>query len=468
MTGIGYTNVTTGLIQGNSPSNGWGIYLNDSFNITLTNNIVHAGAFEGFYFLNSSNNTLNNNTDNQNAGSGFYFSNSNNNYLYNNRANGTGSDGFHFDKSSNNNMLLLNSTFNINGIYLSSDSNFNSINISEFCNSSSYDIEEEDSNKGGWNMCTKPHNWNDTGTTNCTYLCGTIPPTPNQPNNLNIFSNYGQRETSWLNWSIVLGANGYNIYFSDNLSYLLRMNESTAPIPNAITWGETSNLYNDTDANNSIRRFYRVSAFIWQAQNLTNVTETAGMYRITILADGANGEGTFSYPIQQTINISDAIPNPPNDFSVIYTFSNATGQWIFDVWRDGSWHTDNGFDMINFSEGYWTFGFTQEVNMTNIGKIPLGIANQTITSGGINGEGTLGWRSITTGENISNVIPLAPNDFSVIYTYVGSSYGGWIFDVWRDGSWHTDNGFLTFEPTFGYWTFGFTQETPMNYTQNPY
>ena len=320
---------------------------------------------------------------------------------------------------------------------------------------------------GKYNMCTKPHGWNDTGTTNCTYLCGQAIPLPNQPTNLNIFLN-SDNVTDFTNWSIVTGANGYNIYWDTNLTTLLRMNESNAPIPNAVTWGETSNLYNDTKASQDIRRFYRVSAFIWQNQNLTNVTQTVGKYSVTILSDGSLDEGTFSFPLNQTLDIAPLIPSPPNANAVVYTFLNSTQSWGYDYWTGTRWNRDNGFNYINFSEGYWTFGFQAERNMTNIGRVPFGTANKTILSGGVLDEGTFGWESITTGENITSVLPSPPNANAVVYTYLGSSFGGWVYDYWTGTRWNTDNGFLTFQPTYGYWTFGFQSEINMNYTRNPY
>ncbi|MCX6742541.1 MAG: hypothetical protein NTX24_05230 [Candidatus Pacearchaeota archaeon] len=290
----------------------------------------------------------------------------------------------------------------------------------------------------------------------------------NAPENLAIYLR-GDNVTTKINWSVVARAEGYMIYYSDNLTEILQLNSSSTRSPEVVLNGSDNNTYNDTNANNSIRRFYRVAAYINEGliRNISVVNETVGKYTITILSDGIQNEGTFSYPINQTINISNMIPSSPNPGSYIYTYSNESG-WVYNMWTGSYWDTAYGFETFEPTYGYWTWGFQSEVNMTNIGKILLGKANRTILSGGMSKEGTFGWESITTGEDISNLIPSPPNPGSYIYTYLGGSYGGWVYNMWTGSYWDTAYGFETFEPTYGYWTWGFNEETNINYTRNPY
>jgi hypothetical protein len=297
--------------------------------------------------------------------------------------------------------------------------------------------------------------------------------TVNQPENLNIFLN-NDNTTCWLNWTEVLGAEGYLTFATtpwlmDNLTFLLRMNE-TSHIPyNGMSVGESNNIYNDTTANESISRFYRVCAYVgggpWR--NCTDVNETVGKYTITVTNGSTNGLGAFSFPVNETINISDLIPIPPNDFAKVYTFSPSQNKWIYDFYDGVEWDTSQGFDNLSFSEGYKTREFYSNINFTSVGRLGFGIMNRTIHNGSIIGIDMFGWNSITTGKNISDLIPIPPNDFAKVYTF-SPSQNKWIYDFYDGVEWDTSQGFLEFLPTYGYKTREFYSDTNISYEMNPY
>ena len=102
---------------------------------------------------------------------GIWLNQSNNNANLNNY-------GIALHSSSNYNTLTSN-TANYNqqhGLYAASDSTNNEINSNTFCNNNQsggnyYDIYDADSNSGDNNTCDTTYNWNDTGTTGCSWTC---------------------------------------------------------------------------------------------------------------------------------------------------------------------------------------------------------------------------------------------------------------------------------------------------------
>lgn len=274
--------------------------------------------------------------------------------------------------------------------------------------------------------------------------------TVNAPENVSIYLREDNTTTK-INWSVVTGAEGYILYWGDNLTEILQIVPGGYIYEQAILVGENNNTYNDTTANESVRRFYRIAAYKGANKNISVVAETVGKYTVTI----DSGQDMFSLPLNETGTIERFIPTT-DEFASVYTYIEGDG-WKYNYYFMGAWVKE--FDNLNISTGYWTVDFLSDTNVTNIKNVPLGEVNRSINLG----EGTLGWESITTGENIEAVIP-STNEFASVYTYDPSS--GWIYDYYFAGSWVKE--FDTFEPTIGYWTLDFNPGLYINYTANPY
>jgi len=140
-----------------SSNNRNGIILFSSFNNTISNSFLNMNGEAGIQLSQSGNNTILNNTVNLNN-YGIWLFNSKNNHILNNTGDNNGNYG-----------LFINTA----------QSTGNSVIGNRFCDQNppfwaviSYkDIYDADSNTGNQNTCGKVYNWNDTGTTGCTYPC---------------------------------------------------------------------------------------------------------------------------------------------------------------------------------------------------------------------------------------------------------------------------------------------------------
>ena len=149
----------------------WNSYNNEIVNNSASGNIV------GIALSWSGNNTITNNVANFNNVSILLEWSSSNNDLIGNIANHNEHNGISLHWSSNDNAITGN-TANDNriGLYFDSNSTGNVVTDNTFCDNSLYDIHDEDTNSGDENRCDSTLNWNDDGTTGCTYGCGTSPP----------------------------------------------------------------------------------------------------------------------------------------------------------------------------------------------------------------------------------------------------------------------------------------------------
>jgi parallel beta-helix repeat protein len=149
---------TLNTITGNTlSSNHNGIYLSSSTSNTISENTVNSQVWSGIALDYSSANTISSNTIDSNNYHGIYLHNPPNN-----------------NNAINNNIVTNNQR---HGLYISSESSTNNrITSNRFCSNNQlggdyYDIYDEDANPGDENTCDTTYNWNDLGTTGCTYAC---------------------------------------------------------------------------------------------------------------------------------------------------------------------------------------------------------------------------------------------------------------------------------------------------------
>jgi parallel beta-helix repeat protein len=150
----------------------YGIILNQGKHNNVIKNCVVSDFWAGISIWDaSSNNTLVNNTAFNNVKglmltSGPFNNTIKDNTVYDNDY------GIQIYDSDSNIIENNNATYNtINGVYFYSTSNDNVLNNNLVCDNT-LDINDLDSNSGENNACTFTNNWDDIGTTNCTYDCG--------------------------------------------------------------------------------------------------------------------------------------------------------------------------------------------------------------------------------------------------------------------------------------------------------
>jgi len=175
--GIRFDNVKKGKIENNNlwSSNHYGILLRGSSKINITNNDVNS-CNDGIFLMASNSNSITNNTASANYG-GIGFIRSSKNEIRGNTASG-GYLGIDLYQDSNNNNIANNTVeYNLNhGLYIDSSSTGNTVNQNVICSNNRidggyYDICNNATNSGEGNTCDTTYNWNDAGTTACTYKC---------------------------------------------------------------------------------------------------------------------------------------------------------------------------------------------------------------------------------------------------------------------------------------------------------
>ena len=160
-------------------NNNYGINMRSYSNSnTIQANSMSNNTNYGFYMYHSDFNTIQANSMSNNTNYGFYIYYSDSNTIKDNEVN-YNNKGITIAYSANNNVFSNNKANNNqrNGLYFSSTAaTGNIVNSNEFCSNNQsagnyYDVYDKDSNSGDGNTCNTTNNWNDIGTTGCSYLC---------------------------------------------------------------------------------------------------------------------------------------------------------------------------------------------------------------------------------------------------------------------------------------------------------
>ena len=227
-----------------------------------------------------------------------------------------------------------------------------------------------------------------------------------------------------LNWTVVSGADGYKIWYNENVTKILQMNES-ATDANVTLIGEGSNSWIDTTANLTQKRFYALASYKGAVLNFTE--DKTGKYDIEIKAStGIPGSGNelniISLPlIPRNLSIDNIISNA-NDNDYIYRFNTTSGinnYQSVSYFAGFGWFGD--FNEFDLASGYEFKPISGNINMSIVGIVPTG--NMTIPikqSTGIPGSGNelneISWNSPRQICNLSALIPNA-NDNDYIYRF---------------------------------------------------
>jgi parallel beta-helix repeat protein len=227
-----------------------------------------------------------------------------------------------------------------------------------------------------------------------------------------------------MNWSAVSGADGYKIWYDDNVTKILQMNES-ATDANVTLIGQNNNSWIDVTANLTQKRFYALASY---KSSVLNFTENrTGKFDIEIKAStGIPGSGNeleiISLPlIPYNFSINNILLNA-SDGDYIYRFNTTSGANNYQAasyFAGFGWFGD--FNEFDLASGYEFKPVSGNINISIAGIVPTG--NITIPirqSTGIPGSGNelneIGWNSPKQGCNISALIPNA-NDNDYIYRF---------------------------------------------------
>jgi len=283
------------------------------------------------------------------------------------------------------------------------------------------------------------------------------------PENLSIYLRE-DNVTTKLNWSEVSSAEGYYIWYDDNVTRILQLDEFTEDLPNVTLIGATNTTWNDTTADGVVKRFYAVAAYRGDALGFAE--DRVGKHTLTILGPSTNNS-VLGFPLTYNATLSTSI-TPPNDFAYLASY-DGSGNLIYRGWFNGQWYDENGTvaDLnLTFGSGYYFNGWNSNVNITNIGIIPTGNVTQIIL-GPETASTMIGWESYSVEKLSELLIPL--NDFAYLASYDGS--GNLIYRGWFNGQWYDENGTVAdLNLTFGsgYYFNNFNEEQYIYYQRNPH
>ena len=122
-----------------------------------------------------------------------------------------------------------------------------------------------------------------------------------------------------LNWTYS-NAQGYYIWYSDNVTEILQLNYSNANLsalsnvsaPDVTLVGQFNTSWTDTSAGTVQRRFYAVAAYMNDGGLFTTSDIKVGKWNLTVYGEDNIGFNFMGTPLEQNISI-DEIPPPSGD-----------------------------------------------------------------------------------------------------------------------------------------------------------
>lgn len=150
--------------------NSWGIATNHGSNNLIYENTIFRNQVGVYLDWPSTDNSVFNNNISSNRKGIWTNHNSTDNIIAGNTIFSNEYAGIRIETDNN---TITNNTANNNriGLYLFANLTGNTVTGNSFCNNLMYDVQNEGSNSGDENTCDLTDNWNDAGTTGCTYPC---------------------------------------------------------------------------------------------------------------------------------------------------------------------------------------------------------------------------------------------------------------------------------------------------------
>jgi hypothetical protein len=293
-----------------------------------------------------------------------------------------------------------------------------------------------------------------------------IPKNIYAPENLSIFVN---DSGVVLNWSQTPSGSGYKIWYSDNVTEILRINHSDTNYfidypANVTLIGITNTTWIDPTAGSVEQRYYAVASYM--GDRSTVAEDKVGKYNLTIYGGDNIGINLMGTPLED--NISTGRVSPPNDFSWIYGIDYTLNEtWLYAYSSSGAWSGFSTLTEMEAGRGFILDSFNNLVLITSAGRIPTGNITRTIYGENNVGHTTIGWDSISTNGNISELIS-PPNDFSWIYAVDYTQNDTWLYAYSSSGAWSGFSTLTEMEAGGGYLFDSFNTPVDINYERNPY
>ncbi len=420
---------------------GYGIYIPDDVtNVTIKNCRLRNYSY-GIYVDGSSSNNLLSNTLEEN-GYGLVLGSSSGNVITNNTASLNMNTGIYLEDSSNNKLSSNNLTSNSNlGVFMHSSSN-NELNDNYACHNADSDFYLHDSVGTGYdNTCDNPADWNDTGTTGCSFACEATNNPPNIPGDPSPAHN-----ATAVSMDADLGWSGGDPDTSDNVTYEVLFGTNTTP-PLVETIGPFA--ANQTSLNYTLDQLSPGTTYHWQiiARDNYGITTVGPIWEFTTISFTsynitlAAGWNLVSLPLIPDNTDIDAVISAANldsgnfaNIVMVYTFNTTAESWM---WWNGS--PASTLNTMEDGRGYWfytTAADTLTVHGTEAGH--PGADYPVLT----------GWDMI----GFTSTSDMAPESYlaSVVGKYTMPycwDNGGWLW--WTNGN--PASTFTNMEPTYGYW-----------------
>jgi parallel beta-helix repeat protein len=284
-----------------------------------------------------------------------------------------------------------------------------------------------------------------------------------------------------LNWSQVSDADGYYIYYSDNVTEILDLDEFSDRTPNETITGSSNTEWTDTDASEVQKRFYALASYKGSggSQVRAFAYDRLGKFDIEIpYSENIPGENEgvlISVPLTPNTENIDELLNLSSTHldDIIVIYDDISGVWQqAENLGNGSWHFSNN-QIFEFEpgRGYWFTKVAEAYNFSNVGKIPRGnLAINIPYSENIPGENEgvlLGW-TLLTSNDLNNELNLSSSHLDDIIVIYNNTSGAWQqAENLGNGSWHfSNNQIFEFEPGRGYWftkvaeAYDWTQQRP--------
>jgi hypothetical protein len=277
-----------------------------------------------------------------------------------------------------------------------------------------------------WNCTVIPYDGIENGTANSDSktVGASQPQKPHMPGGFKA-SLASNRNDVVLNWTISTNAEGYYIWYSDNLTAILNLTDEDGGLidPN-VTIGDKNTLsWVDEDANKSQQKYYALASF--KQALITFSNNRTGKYDITIKpATGIPGSGNelnlISIPVVLSNASLNALMPDASDGDRIYRF-NATTQTYQSARYFAGFGWSGTFENFDSESGYELKPTSSAFNITVIGNVPIDDLDINITvSTGIPGSGNelnlIGWNFPKSVCNLTDLMPDA-SDGDRIYRF---------------------------------------------------
>ncbi|MBS3137926.1 S8 family serine peptidase [Candidatus Woesearchaeota archaeon] len=290
--------------------------------------------------------------------------------------------------------------------------------------------------------------------TNTTTIFNSTNVQPSMPGNLSI-KKLANNSIN-ISWDSAKDASQYDLFFSDNASYILVLSSAALPTANATT---TQLYYIDNNAINVDKRFYRIAAANGTNYNLTDITVS----KFNLLIKAASGNPTagvqlnlISLPvIVNDLNISNLTSPAENDIIYSYNTTSKTSMLV-QFFSSSGWLGD--FALFEYGRSYIFSPVSAAYNITLVGEVPLNNYTVSITAATNSAGNTtsaeinmFGYFSAIQQCNFSTIFisSASPASGDRIYKYNTTS-ASYVYVQYSSAAGLWSGNFACFEPGEGY------------------